>query len=467
MSADDLVYKSATALTHAYAQWTLSPVDVVRATIDRAAAIHAGFNIFAFTRFDEAMTEARAADARYSARTPLGPLDGVPVTVKDNLSTVGLPMTNACVGMAASAPQSDAIAWARLKAAGAILIGKTTTPEFAHKVLTDSPMYGITRSPWSRDRTPGGSSGGAAAAVAAGVGPIAVGTDGGGSIRCPASCSGVLGIKATLGRIPFESFPEGFASYAFTGPLARTVDDLALALALMSGPASSDPHSLRVERMHVPQLPSKPRVNGLRIGWIKRFGGRPVDPDVARLTSDAVRNMAEYGAHVEELDDQAFADVFEYYVVIATTAHGARLAALAQSLGERMTNSLRACVEQGKRYSAVDYQKAADRRTGLFRHVQSLFDRFDLLATPTMSAPPPTIDAGGAINTPMYADWAVSLYPFNLTGHPAASIPCGFSRDRLPVGLQLIGPWYGEAAILGVAAWMEASSPWAGTHPPI
>lgn len=463
----DLCYAPATDLAGRLARRELSPVDLVRAAIARAESVQRDLNCFAFTDFDAALMQARASEARLHRGEPAGALDGVPVTVKDNLATLGYRMTNGSHAMADFVPTADAIAWGRLKAAGAILLGKTTTPEFAHKVLTDSPKFGVTRNPWSREHTPGGSSGGASAALAAGVGALAVGTDGGGSIRCPASCAGVAGIKATLGRIPFESLPDGISNFAFTGPLARSVDDLALALALMSGPAAADPYTLRLEPMPIPGPRRGTAVRGLAIGYVEQFGSCPVDPAVSRLVGAAVARMAADGARIEPVSEPVFADVFEYYSVLATVNHAARLGKLAESLGERMSASLRASIAQGATYKAAHWQQCSDRRTALFRRVQVLFERFDLLVTATMTAPPKPLDAGGAINTAMYAEWACTLYPFNLTGHPAASIPCGFTDSGLPVGLQLVGPWYGEDRILDVAAWMEAAMPWQGRRPPL
>jgi aspartyl-tRNA(Asn)/glutamyl-tRNA(Gln) amidotransferase subunit A len=451
--SEELCYASARELARGYRRRDFSPVEVVEAVIARATRAQTALNLFVFTRFDEARAEATIAEARLMRGESRGPLDGVPLAVKDNLATLGHKMTNGSFAMANFEPTVDAVSWARLKAAGAILLGKTATPEFAHKVLTDSPMYGVTRSPWSQEHTPGGSSGGATAAVACGLGPIGLGTDGGGSIRCPASCSNVLGIKATLGRIPFESIPDGFANYAFTGPFARDADDLALALALMSGPLDADPHTIGITAMPVPPPRGDIALRKPRIGWIQDFGGRRCDAEVAGLTRAAIDRMASEGAVVEALDDPIFADVFDYYVVIATTAHAARLAAAYEQLGERMSASLRASVEQGRRYSAAEWQRASDRRTALFRRVQQILERFDLIATPTMNTPPKRIDEGGAINTPMYADWACALYPFNLTGHPALSMPVGFTASGLPVGLQLVGRWHDEARLIDVAAW--------------
>lgn len=462
-----LCFTPARELARQIAARELSPVELMKTTIDRAKTVHQACNILAFDNFEAALAAAEQAEQAVMRGDPIGPLHGVPITVKDNLPTVGHPMTNGSLTAMENRPATDALLWQRLRAAGAILLGKTTTPEFAHKVLTDSRAFGITRSPWSLAHTPGGSSGGASAAVAAGVGAIAVGTDGGGSIRCPASCGGLFGLKPTLGRIPFEIIPDTFSNYAFSGPITRDVRDLDQMLAIMSGPTPVDAHSIGVAPYRHEPTAIQPDVRGLRIGWISAFGGGDVDAEVAQACARTVSLMQQSGAQVEDLQVPEFSDVFDYYVVIATAAHAARMGKLAAEQGDRLTDSMRASIAQGQTWSAVQWQQAADRRTALFRKVQGLFERFDLLATPTLDAPPKPIDAGGAINTPMYAKWCRALYPFNLTGHPAASVPCGFSASGLPLGLQLIAPWYDEQRIVRAAAFIEQAQPWASRHPPL
>ncbi len=373
-------------------------------------------------------------------------------------------MANGSVATAEFIPASDATVVTRIKAAGAIIIGKTNLPEFAHKVLTDSPLFGITRNPWNAEYTPGGSSGGASAALAAGVAPLAVGTDGGGSIRCPASCAGLVGIKATLGRIPFETIPDAFANFAFVGPMARTTGDLALLLSVMSGPDQADPYSVITPPMI---CTSPPSVRGLRIGWIEHFGTYRTEMETARLTREAVASLEAEGAEITPLHDPCFDDLFSTYVVLATTAHAARLGKLVEIWGDRLTPSIRESIQRGQVWSAVDWQQAHDRRTVLFRAVQRLFEHYDLIATPTMTAPPPGLNAGGSIATDMYAEWAAPLYPFNMTGHPAASVPAGFTAMGLPVGLQLVAPWFAEQRILNVAAVLERIQRWPEKWPMI
>jgi aspartyl-tRNA(Asn)/glutamyl-tRNA(Gln) amidotransferase subunit A len=360
---------------------------------------------------------------------------------------------------------ADAAVVQRIRAAGAIIIGKTNLPEFAHKVLTDSPAFGITRNPWNLERTPGGSSGGASAALAAGVAPLAVGTDGGGSIRCPASCTGVVGLKATLGLIPQETVPDAFANFSFVGPMARTVADTMLLLSVMAGPNAGDPFSIGAG----PDTTSsgETKMAGLRIGWVEQFGRYQTDPSVADLMRTSMTSLEGQRAIVEPIHPACFDDVFDYYVVLATTNHATRYGHLPAVWGDRMSASIRASIANGQRYSAVEWQRAHASRTNLFRSVQTLFERFDVIATPTMLSPPKPLDAEGSIATAAYGEWAAPLYPFNLSGHPAISVPAGFTADELPVGLQLVGPWFGEQRLLSVAAMLEQIHDWPARRPPI
>jgi aspartyl-tRNA(Asn)/glutamyl-tRNA(Gln) amidotransferase subunit A len=452
-----LCFTSATELARRIAARELSPVEVVDAVIARAEAVNPVLNLFAQPLYETAREEAKAAEAALMAGTAFGPLHGVPITVKDNVPMAGLRIAQGSAAFMDTVATFDAAVVARVKAAGAIVIGKTNLPEFAHKVLTDSPAFGVTRSPWSLDHTPGGSSGGASAALAAGVAPLAVGTDGGGSIRCPASCAGLAGLKATLGRIPQES-PDGFANYSFVGPLARRIKDVDLLLSVMAGPLAADPYSIAVPPLSGPGGTPE-NIAGMRIGWIEHFGKYQTDPEVAGLTGAAVRSLEAQGAIVDELHDPCFDDVFDTYTIIASSAHAARYGGLVERWGDRMTPSILDSIAKGRRWSAAEWMQAHDRRTRLFRAVQSLFERFDVLATPTMIAPPKRLDAGGSIATEMYAEWAAPLYPFNLTAHPALSVPAGFTADGLPVGLQLIGPWLAEQRLLQLGALVEILHP--------
>ena len=467
MDDEALAYVPAYVLAQKIATGDLSATDVVEAAITRAQRLQPMLNFVAVERYERARDEARAAARIVAGGGPLGPLHGVPITIKDNIATQGDPLTHGSYAFENVIAPGSATLASRLREAGAIVIAKTTLPELAHKMLTDSPRYGITRNPWSLAHTPGGSSGGASAAVAAGVGPIAVGTEGGGSIRCPASCAGILGIKPTLGRIPGEFFPEGFANFAFCGPMTRDVGDLGLALAVMSGEDPRDPHTVGVGPMAWEGAArDTPNLRGLRIGWLPGFGNYRPDPDVAALTQATVGALAaDAGAAVEEVDTAIFDDVFSYYVVIATASRATGVPPLLERFGDRMTDSIKDMVRQGSTYSAVQWQQASDRRTALFRNVQALLGKYDVLAMPTLMTPPKTVDAGGVMNSDMYAEWCAPLYAFNLTGHPALSVPAGLANGDLPVGIQFVGRWYDERRLLNIARWLELVRPWAQLRP--
>jgi aspartyl-tRNA(Asn)/glutamyl-tRNA(Gln) amidotransferase subunit A len=463
MADDQLCFISATELARMISQRKVSPVDAVTAVLARAERLQPVLNIFAMLLAERAIDSARAAEAAVMHGDTLGPLHGVPITIKDNVAIGGVPMRNGSLSSLDLVPDQDATVTARVKAAGAILIGTTTLPEFAHKVLTDSPVYGVTRNPYDLERTPGGSSGGASAALASGIAPLAIGSDGGGSIRCPAACTGVAGLKATLGRIPFEQFPDSFVNYAAVGPMTRVVADLPLLLSVMSGPHVDDPYSYAVERFAA--RPAQQPMRGLRVAWIERFGNIRPEAEVGALTKRAVGLLADRGAHVEAVTTPIFDDVFDTYVVIATTAHAARLEAVAARWGDKITASLRQSIARGLGYSAAEWQRASDRRSVLFRAVQRLFENHDVLVTPTMNAPPVALDAGGSIESRMYAEWAGYLYPFNLTGNPALSVPCGFTTAGLPVGLQLVGAYHDEQRLIDVAQVIESAGGWSGRRP--
>jgi len=447
-----------------YREGRLSPVDVVGDALRRCERLNPTLNFVAHELAQRARLEAEwaAADLEKGDHQP-GALLGVPITVKDNLPTLGDPLTQGSRTQIGTIGAVEPAGIKRLRDAGAIVVAKTTTPEFAHSVTTTSDLFGVTRNPWSVERTPGGSSGGASAAVAGGVGVVAIGTDGGGSIRCPASCCGLYGLKATLGRIPFETMPDGFANYAFMGPLARTVGDLASVLAVMAGEHRDDPHALSVAAPPIESIAGKgtPSLGGRRAAWIGRIDRYSVDWQVSEAMAATLRHLSEAGVDLVELSDRSVLDVFDDYVVIATSAHAGRYGALLDSQPDLLTPSMRACIEQGRTWSAARLVQALDARTRLFRSIQAILKDVDFLLTPTLTAPPKLATDEGAINSPAYAEWACFLYPFNLTGHPAVTMPMGLSDAGLPIGLQAVGNWYAENDLIDLMRWMEAATAFA------
>jgi aspartyl-tRNA(Asn)/glutamyl-tRNA(Gln) amidotransferase subunit A len=437
-------------------------VEVVEAVLRRIDALQPTVNAFITVTADEARASARQAEAQVMAGAPLGPLHGVPFSVKDLLFTAGTRTTMGSVLFADHVPTEDAVPVRRLREAGAILIGKTTTPEFGHKPLTDSPLFGVTRNPWRLDRTAGGSSGGAAAAVATGQGPLALGTDGGGSVRLPAACCGVVGMKPTLGRVPHIHQADLFASTSYIGPLARTVAEVAACLDVIVGFDPGDPYARPEPVGDTPAV----KVRGLRLGWLPRVGNVRVDPDVLTATEGAVRHLERQGARVDVLEED-WASLEPVFLVLFQSSLAARIGPRLAGLGDKVARSLREMAERGARWSAVDAANAAGQRTTLFRRVQALFERVDFLLSPTLARPalpadhdpfdPITID--GETAGSIRSAWYPYTWPLNFSGHPAVSVPCGWSAEGLPIGLQIAGPWYADRRVLALAALLERERP--------
>lgn len=450
----------------------LSPVELIEAVLDAAERTQPTLNAFVTICAETARAQARAAEQAVMRGDPLGTLHGVPFSVKDLTWTRGVRTTMGSALFADFVPDEDAVPVARLRAAGAILIGKTTTPAFGHKPFTESTVSGITRNPWNLAHTPGGSSGGAAAAVAAGIGPLALGTDGGGSIRIPAACCGIVGLKPTLGRVPNIHAPDAFGNNSYIGPMTRSVAETRLMLRVIEGPDPRDPYAAAIP----PDSPPLPdRLDGLRIGWMERVGNRLLDAEVEARTTDAVAHLESLGAIVEPMEIDFVAEEDSFLVVLQTALAGR----LGDRLGRdraRIDQSLAETIERGLRRTTTEILAATARRTALFRKLVALLHRVDLLVSPTLTAPPPVTgldpfapfhvagDAGAAGR--IRSTWYPYTYPFNLTGHPALSLPCGLTANGLPVGLQIVGRWHEDGTVLDVAERLERLMPPLGTPPP-
>ncbi len=472
--SDDLVYTPATVLAERIRRRRLSPVDLVDAVLARIEALQPTLNAFVTVTREEARGAALEADAALRRGDAVGPLHGVPFSVKDLVATAGVRTTFGSRLYERFVPTEDGVSVRRLAAAGAILVGKTTTPEFGHKAVTDAPLFGITRNPWDPTRTPGGSSGGAGVAVAAGMGPLGVGTDGGGSIRIPAACCGIVGLKATLGTVPHGQPPDLFGTVSYVGPMTRTVGDAALMLAVMAGPDDADPHSLGRAPDDYVRAAVPGRLEGLRVAWMPTVGNRAVDREVKALCERAVRRLEGAGAHVEPAEVD-FTPCEAIFLTLSRATNFGRFGDRLPEWRDRLDASLVDSIEKGRGLTAADLARAIFARSDLYRQVQGLFRRYDLLATPTLSAPPPP--AGRSALEPIEVEgrpagsfrgaWYPYTVPFNQTGHPAISVPAGFTAAGLPVGLHLVGPWHHEARLLGAAALLEAEAPWADRRPPL
>ena len=458
---------SATELAGLYRTGRASPVDATRACLARIDALNPKLNAFCLVDAEHALRSARESQARWSAGTPIGPLDGVPVSVKDLLLTEGWPTLRGSRTVDREQPwNEDAPAVARLREQGVVILGKTTTPEFGWKAVTDSPLTGITRNPWNPDKTPGGSSGGAAAAVATGMCALAIGTDGGGSIRIPASFTGIFGLKPSFGRVPAWPLSQ-FGTLAHVGPMTRTVRDAALTLNVISRPDARDwfalPYDDRDYRDGIDD-----GVAGIRMAFAPTLGGAKVDAEVAQRVRDVVDALASVGADIRETAPD-LGDV--HGIFRAHWQTGATRVVRSMSAAKRTSADagLLRIAERAERLSLADYLSAVEARGAMGSALRRFHVEYPVLLTPML--PIAAFDAGKLMPAD-YADagddwsaWTPFSYPFNLSQQPAASVPCGFTRDGLPVGLQIVGPMHGDALVLRVARAFEKARPWEDAYP--
>jgi aspartyl-tRNA(Asn)/glutamyl-tRNA(Gln) amidotransferase subunit A len=460
---------SAAELGPLYASRKLSPVEVAKDALDRIERFEPEINAFVVRDAKVTLDMAQASQARWLKGEALGPLDGVPVTIKDNIAIAGWPMRRGSAVSSDEPWKDDAPAAARLREAGTVFLGKTTMPEYGWKGVGDSPLSGITRNPWDTATGPGGSSAGAASCAALNLGCIHIGTDGAGSVRIPAAFTGVVGLKPTYGRVP--AYPVSTMGFlAHLGPLTRTVADTALAMNAIGQP------DIRDMTAAIDQPPDyvaalKGGVKGLRLAWSPRLGGNvTVDPEIAALTRAAAMAFRDLGATVEEVDP-GFDDPIETLMTIWSA--GAALALRSMDAGARsnMDPGLVAVAELGERVPGSAYVDALlNQRNALALHMAQFHARFDLLLTPTLPLPAFAVGA----NTPAhggYGDdwtrWTPFTYPFNITQAPAISLPCGLTRAGLPAGLQLVGPFGRDELVLRAAAAFESARPFARVDAPI
>jgi aspartyl-tRNA(Asn)/glutamyl-tRNA(Gln) amidotransferase subunit A len=446
--ADDTAFLSATELLARYRAKTLSPVDVVETALRRLETYEGALNAFVLYDPEGARAAARASEARWQKGAPAGLLDGVPLAIKDTQLTKGWPRL---VGSKTIDPNQswheDAPATARLRAQNPIFIGKTTTPEFGWKPTTDSPLSGVTRNPWNLERTPGGSSGGSAAVLAAGICPLAVGTDAGGSIRIPASFSGVFGHKPTFGKVAVYP-PSAFGDVAHVGPMTRTVDDAALMLDAMKGPDSRDWYSLPDDGIAYRDRVRESSLKGKRVALSPTLGYAEPAPAVQAAVEAAAKVFADRGAVVEHADPFTESPL----PIFQTLALGGFWALLRSMTPEKiavMDPGLVATCRAGEAVTQEQLIEALGKRAVLGAAVRQFFDRYDILLSPTMPivaayADPRSDDEPNPAN---YRDWLTYTWAFNLTRNPSASIPCGFA-EGLPIGLMVTGPLYDDLGAL-------------------
>ena len=456
--ADDFAFASATRLVELYRAKQASPVEVVAETLRRLERYEGAVNAFVLYDPETARATARASEARWQKDEPQGLLDGVPVAIKDTQLTRGWPRR---VGSKTVDPDQpwleDAPSTARLRAEGAVFFGKTTTPEFGWKPVTDSPLTGVTRNPWDLLRTPGGSSGGSAAAVLSGLCPLAVGTDAGGSIRIPAAFSGVFGMKPTFGKVAVYP-PSAFGDVSHAGQLSRTVDDAALMLDAMKGWDARDWYSLPDDGIAYRVRVRQGSLKGKRVALSPTLGYHEPVPAVRDAVERAGRVFAELGATVESVDpfSESPWPIFE-------TLSGAGMWALLRGMTPEkiavMDPGLVALCRSGEAITQQQYVDAVGKRVALGVALNRFFERYDLILSPTMPIPAPYADprSDGSPDPTNFRDWLSYTWAFNLTKNPSASIPCGFA-EGLPVGLMVTGPLYDDLGVLQACRAYEAAA---------
>ena len=457
---DDLAQQSAARLATLYRKGKTSPVETMKAVLARAAKI--GPQINAFTRIDgrEALKAARASERRWKKGEPLSALDGVPVSIKELVRVKGWPASMGSKLTDKAPADADAPAVARLREAGAIVFAQSTSSEYGHKGVTDSPLHGITRNPWKLERTPGGSSGGAGAAVAAGLGPLAIGTDGGGSVRIPSSFNGLVGLKATFGRVPAWP-PSLTGDLSNTGPMARTALDCALMMNVIARPDARDAYALpEDDTNYAKKIDGK--LKKPRVAFILRLGDHPLDIEVAALVTKAARQFEKLGCDVEEVEPPyPYADAMRIFVAHWLTNVQPLLQMFPEARHGEFDPNLLATAKAGQGYTLQDTIAAHAQRRELAVAWNGFFDKYDFLLTPMLAIQPFAV----LKNMPELPDgqpnrkWSPYSSVFNLTRHPAASVPCGISREGLPIGLQIAAGHFKDAAILRAAARYTEAHP--------
>jgi aspartyl-tRNA(Asn)/glutamyl-tRNA(Gln) amidotransferase subunit A len=464
----DLQSLDLSALTDGYRRSDFSPVEVTHAVLDAAENANPAVNAFILIDREGALEQARASEARWAAGEPLGALDGAPFTVKDNVLWEGRPARRGSRSSVTSPAAENAPAVDRLLEAGAIPFAKTTLPEFGWKGLGDSPLTGLTRNPWDTRMTTGGSSAGAAAAAALGIGPLHIGTDGAGSIRIPCSFCGIFGIKPSFSRVPAYP-PSPFAIVSHLGPMARRVTDAAAMLSVIAQP---DPRDIDALWITPPDFTAglDDGIADLRIAWSPRLGYvDDLDPEVESLTAEAARVLGGLGASFTEADP-AFSDPTAILRVLWRTGASLVLDGIDETRWPELDPGFLAEAQAGRALSGAEFVRAANARAANALAAARFHQSYDLLLTPTLAVP--AFEAGH--NTPPggqfgedWLNWTPYSYPFNLTLQPAATVPCGLTASGLPVGLQIVGAMGRDDLVLRAARAFEQARPWPMISAPV
>lgn len=472
MDATELCFTPATDLAAMIRRRALSPVEIVDAVLDRIETLNPRLNAFLAVNAAGARAAAKAAEDAVMRGESLKPLHGLPVSIKDLEPSAGLRCTFGSKFFEQNIADIDGMVTSRVKAAGGIILGKTNTSHYGYKDMCDNLLGPPCRNPWKLDRTSGASSGGAGAAIAAGLGPLAHGSDGAGSIRIPSALCGVFGLKPSFGRVPNWPNVDIWAGRSHNGPMTRTVADAALLLGVIAGPEPRDPTSIDSPPEDYVAAVAHPleALRGLKIAWSVDFGYAPVDSEVRRVTTAAAERFRDFGCDVEVVNP-AWDDPREPAATMWYVSYAARLGEQYDRRPEWFEPTLAEMIEAGRTISGVQLGKAQLARTVFYEQARRFFERYDLLLTPQMPLGAWAVEQGPSTiegkPTPTMFDRLNFTFPFNLTGQPAASIPCGFTSEGLPVGLQIVGRWHADRLVLQAAAAYEQAAPWAPARPQV
>ena len=457
--SDDLLALSGAQLIDLYRARKLSPVEVARAALARIEKLQPTYNAFAFIGKEDALRDAQASEARWLRGEPAGLVDGLPTTVKDLLLAKGWPTRRGSRTVDPDQPwEEDSASVARMREQGAVILGKTNTPEFGWKGVTDSPLMGVTSNPWDTRVTPGGSSGGAAVACAMGMGVMHIATDGGGSIRIPAGFCGMFGFKPTFGVVPVHPHPPPLTLW-HQGPISRTVEDAALMLSVISQPDARDFYAAPPSNVDY-RVGLNDGVRGLRIAYSRTLGYAKVDPEIIRLVDCAVESFTHEGAQVDEVD-LTLQDPISIMQPLWSVALAIAVQPMTHKQRALVEPPLLALAEPGFSISALEYRAYEKQREVLARTMSDLHRRYDLLITPQLATTAFAVNHEVPPDNGMkrWWEWSPFTYPFNLTQQPAATVPCGFAANGLPVALQIVGPRFADKKVLRAARAYERAHP--------
>lgn len=459
--SEDLCYLTATELAARYRDKTLSPVEVMRVLIEHANKVEPVVNALSHRFSDEALEQAKQAEARFAAGNPSGPLDGIPVAIKDETMLAGKPCTNGCIALKDFVPDFNSIENQRLIDAGAIIHARSTTPEFSCAGYTHSPLHGVTRNPWNPDFTPGGSSGGACASLAAGTTPLASGSDIAGSIRIPASCSGVVGFKPPYGRNAME-YPFNLDTYCHSGPIARSVSDVILMQNVVSGPHPQDIAAIR-PRLELPS--DYPPIDGWKIAWSPDLGGGPVDPAVAANLQEMLDVLRSLGASVEEVVIDWPADALEAAKSHLTHFWGQYILNYHDQYAEVMSPYATALVVEARQSTAEKYFRSVEAAGEMYAQFGAMMENYQLFVCPTTRIPAVAADNDfsrdrleiNGVEVDPWIGW-IMTWPFNMLSRcPVMSVPSGFGSNGVPTGIQLVGKALDDLPVMQAAMALETA----------